>query len=110
VDFFNNIDTSTYILLGIAVVLALPGGLFVGYIMSLPRARLLSMLGGIIGDLVVAVGILYFVGVTNPSLDGLSFFLGSFFGCSVGVAIGALLANFLVGAGSRGPDVSSLEY
>jgi hypothetical protein len=107
---FNNIDVSTLILLGIAVVLALPGGLFVAYLMSLPRARLLSMLGGIIGDGVIALGILYFVVATNPSLDGLSFFLGSFFGCSVGVAIGALLANFVVAQGSRGPDVSSLEY
>jgi len=98
------------ILLIVAVVLALPGGLFVAYLLSLPRARFLALIGGIIGDVAVAAGIFAFIQATSPNLDSLSFFVGSFFACSMGVAIGALLADFVVGLGRRGPDVSSLEY
>jgi len=98
------------ILLIIAVVLALPGGLFVAYLLSLPRARVLALIGGVIGDVAVAMAIFAFIQFTNPSLDALSFFVGAFFACSMGVAIGALLADFIVGLGRRGPDVSSLEY
>lgn len=98
------------ILLIIAVVLALPGGLFVAYLLSLPRARFLALIGGVIGDVAVAAGIFAFIQATSPNLDPLSFFVGAFFACSMGVAIGALLADFVVGLGRRGPDVSSLEY
>ena len=104
-----DLDTSIYILLGIALVLALPGGLFIGYIMSLPRARLLSLLGGIVGDVVIAVAILAYLATAKPSIDGLSFLIGSFFACSMGVAIGALVINFLLGSGRR-RDITSLEY
>lgn len=102
----------TTVLLIIALILALPGGLFVAWLLSLPRARLLALLGGIVGDLVAAVAIYAFaIAPSNgPSLDALSFFVGAFFACSTGVAIGALVADFLVGLVRRGPDVSSLEY
>jgi hypothetical protein len=105
------VDLNT-ILLIIAMALALPGGLFVAYMLSLPRGRFLALVGGIIGDVVVAAGIFAFAILPSnaPSLDALSFFVGSFFACSTGVAIGALLADFLLGLRRRGPDVSSLEY
>jgi hypothetical protein len=80
------------------------------YIMSTTRARLLALLAGLIGALVVAAAIYFYVSATKPSIDGLSFFLGSFFACSIGVFAGALIANFLVGVASRGPDVTSYEY
>jgi hypothetical protein len=104
-----SVDLSTILLL-IALVLALPGGLFVAYLLSLPRTRFLALLGGIVGDLVAALAIFTFITATGIRLDALSFFIGSFFACSTGVAIGALLADFLAGLVRRGPDVSSLEY
>lgn len=98
------------ILLIIAVILALPGGLFVAWLLSVPRARFLALLGGIVGDVVVALAIYTFIQMANPSLDALSYWVGAFFACSTGVALGALLADWLVGLVRRGPDVSSLEY
>lgn len=95
------------ILLIIAAVLALPGGLFASFIMSLPRARALALLGGIIGDVVVAFGIYFFVNNNVASIDGLSYFLGSLFGCSLGVFMGALVVNFLMNLGDRGPVATS---
>ncbi len=103
------LDLNTFLLI-LALVLALPGGLFVAWLLSLPRARFLALLGGILGDLAVALVMYIFIQMTTPSLDPLSYFLGTFFACSTGVAIGALVADFLVGLGRRGPDVSSLEY
>jgi hypothetical protein len=103
------VDLNTILLL-LALVLALPGGLFIGYIMSVPRARWLALLGGIVGDVAIAAAIYAYITLVKPGLDPLSFFLGSFFGCTTGVAIGALLANFVVGLFSRGPDVTSMEY
>ncbi len=102
-------NTLNAILLIIALVLALPGGLFVAWLLSLPRARILALLGGILGDLAVAAGVFAF-SQAIPNIDPLSFFVGAFFACSTGVAIGALVADFLVGLVRRGPDVSSLEY
>lgn len=98
------------ILLIVAVILALPGGLFVAWLLSLPRARFLALVGGIIGDVVVALAIYSFIQAANPNLDALSYWVGAFFACSTGVALGALLTDFLVGLVRRGPDVSSLEY
>jgi hypothetical protein len=100
---------SNLILVIIAAVLSLPGGLFMAELMSQARARWAALIGGIIGAAVIAAGIYFFVSTTRPSLDGLSYFLGSFFSCSMGVFAGALLANFLVGLGSRGP-VTPAEY
>jgi hypothetical protein len=105
-----NVSTLDAILLVVALVLALPGGLFVAWLLSLPRARFLALVGGIVGDLVAAAAIFAFLAAAKPSIDALSYFVGAFFICSTGVAIGALLADFLVGLGRRGPDVSSLEY
>ena len=101
-------DSNT-ILLIIALVLSLPGGLFIGYRMSERRARIASIFGGLIGAVVIAAAIYLYVHNSNISLDGLSFFLGSFFGCSVGAFLGALLANVAVGAGGQTADTSS-EY
>ena len=95
------------ILVIIAAVLALSSGLFVNYIMSEVRARMLSLLGGIIGDVAVAAVIYLFVTISKMSVDGLSYFLGAFFGCSIGVFSGALVANFLVNLSSRGPAATS---
>ncbi len=100
---------SNLILVIIAAVLSLPGGLFMAGLMSPARARWAALLGGLIGAVVVGAGIYFFVTSAHPSLDGLSYFLGSLFACSMGVLAGALVANFLVGLGSRGP-VSPAEY
>ncbi len=98
------------VLLIIATVLALPGGLFMSFLMSEPRAKWLSLLGGILGALIVAAGIYFFVTQANISIDGLSYALGTFFAASMGVFAGALLINFLVGLASRGSDVSAQEF
>ncbi len=99
------------ILLIIGGVLALPVGLFAAYLLSLPRARVLAIAGGLIGDVLVAAGIFYYIRTAHIGIDALSYFLGVLLGCSVGVLLGALVANFVVGIGSRGgSDVSSAEY
>lgn len=98
------------VLLIIATVLSLPGGLFMSFLMSEPRAKWLSLLGGVIGAFVVAAGIYFFVTQAKVSVDGLSYALGTFFATSMGVFGGALLVNFLVGIASRGSDVASQEY
>lgn len=98
------------VLLIIATVLALPGGLFMSFLMSEPRAKWLSLIGGIIGAFVVAAGIYFYVTQANPSLDGLSYALGTFFAASMGVFAGALLVNFLVGLATRGSEVAAQEY
>ncbi len=104
-------DTTTIlVLLIIAAVFALPGGLFVASIMTGPRARLLAIPGGIVGDIVVAAAIYFYVQQAHPSIDGLSFTLGAFFACSMGVFGAALLVNFLVGLTRRGPDINSAEF
>lgn len=94
------------ILLIIGVVLSLPGGLFVAGLSSMARAKWAALLGGIIGAVVVSLGILYFVKVLPVSIDPLSYFFGIFFASSVGVFLGALLVNFLVGLVSRGRDAA----
>lgn len=98
------------ILLIIVAVLALPGGLFVAAIITQPRGRALSLLGGVVGDVAVAAGIYAFVQATKPSIDGLSYALGSFFACSMGVFAGALAVSFILGLGRRGPEIPSGEY
>lgn len=97
-------------LLIIAAVLSLPGGLFMAAIMTQARARLLALLGGVIGAVAVAAAIYGYVQVTKPSIDGLSYAVGAFFACSMGVFAGALLVNFLVGLARRRPDVTAAEY
>ncbi|MBF6592180.1 MAG: hypothetical protein IVW57_16845 [Ktedonobacterales bacterium] len=96
-------------LLILAAALALPGGLFIAYLVSEPRARWASLLGGIIGDGLTGLGIYYYVRAGGISIDALSYWFGAFFGCSVGVLIGALVVNFVVGSGSRSRDISSIE-
>jgi hypothetical protein len=89
------------ILLIIAVVLALPGGLFVAGLSSMARAKWAALFGGLVGGVVVALAILFYVTTANVSIDGLSYFYGVFFAASIGVFIGALVVNFLVGLVSR---------
>ena len=101
---------SNLVLLIIATVLSLPGGLFMSFLMSEPRAKWLSLLGGILGAVVVAAGIYFFITQANISVDALSYGLGCFFATSIGVFTGALLVNFLVGLSMRGSDVSTQEY
>jgi hypothetical protein len=95
------------ILLIVAAVLSLPGGLFVSFLMSEPRAKWLSLIGAVIGAGATGAAIYYYITAANPSLDSLSFGLGSFFGCSMGAFTGALVINFLVGLSSRPPETSS---
>jgi hypothetical protein len=97
-------------LLIIAAVLSLPGGLFMSFIMSAPRAKALSLLGGIIGAAVVGAGVYFFIIAGQVSVDMLSYGLGAFFACSMGVFAGALLVNFLVGLTSRGSDLTPQEF
>ena len=99
-------DTNTTLLL-IAAILALPGGLFLSFVMSEPRARWLALLGGIVGDAAIAGGIVFYLSASQVSVDALSYGLGAFFACSMGVFCGALVMNFLVGLASRGPRIPS---
>lgn len=102
--------TLNLILLIVAAVFALPGGLFASLVMSEPRARLASVVGGILGSAIVAVGIYYYINSAHVNVDALSYWIGSFFGCSVGVVVGALVANFLVGMARGGNDYTPQEY
>lgn len=97
------------ILLVIGIILALPGGLFVAFLMSMARARWAALLGGVIGAVVVGLAILFYVNQANVGIDGLSYFYGVFFACSVGVFLGAMIVNFLVGLASRTPNDSFAE-
>ncbi len=97
------------ILLIIGVVLSLPGGLFVAGLSSMARAKWAALLGGIIGAVVVALAILYFVNTARVGIEGLSYFYGVFFASSVGVFLGALIVNFLVGLVSRSSRDSFAE-
>jgi len=102
---------STNTILGIiALVLSLPGSLFIDYKVSARRARFLSLLLGLVGSLAVAGAIYLYIHNVSISIDGLSFFLGTFFACSVGSFTGALLANFAMSAGDRTSDIPSTEY
>jgi len=101
--------TTEVILLIIGIILALPGGLFVAFLMSQARARWAAILGGIIGAVIVGLAILYFVYTANVGIDGLSYFYGVFFACSIGVFLGALIVNFLVGLVSHTPADSLAE-
>ena len=98
------------ILLIVALVLSLPGSLFIGYRLSARRARFASLVMSLIFAVATAGCIYLYIQNTTVSIDGLSFFLGSFFGCSVGAFLGALLANFAFGTGGRSSDVTSAEY
>src|SRR5262249_13571714 len=105
----KSVDTNL-ILLIIAAVLSLPGGLFMAAIMAQPRGRLLALLGGGIGAAAVAAAIYAYVQTAKPSIDGLSYAIGAFFACSMGVFAGALAVNFLLGLVRRRPDFASPEY
>lgn len=100
---------SKLVMLIIVGVLSLPGGLFMAALMSEPRARFASIIGGIVGAVVVAAGVYYFVTKAHVDVDMLSYSLGSFFACSMGVFAGALIANWAIGLSSRGP-VTTGEY
>ena len=89
---------STTILI-IAAVLSLPGGLFVAWLISPPRGRFLGLLGGLLGAGITAFSLWYFVTQLNITLDAVSWFLGVFLACSVGVTVGALLMGFFFGGG-----------
>jgi hypothetical protein len=102
--------TDTLIWTTIAAVLSLPGGLFLAFAMSQPRARLLSLLGGIVGAVVVAAAVYDYITAGKVRVDAISYFLGTFFACSMGVLTGALVVNFLVGLAGRGPRMTSPEY
>ncbi|HEX9038540.1 MAG TPA: hypothetical protein VF808_16270 [Ktedonobacterales bacterium] len=89
---------STTILL-VAGILSLPAGLFVAFLISQPRVRFLGLLGGLVGAAVTALALLYFVTQTKTTIEAVSWFLGAFLACSMGVAVGALLVGFFFGSG-----------
>ncbi len=96
------------IVLIIAAVLALPGGLFVAALISQPSARKYAMLGGVVGLLLTIAGLEYFVIAANVTIDAVSWFFGAFLACSMGVAVGALVVDFLTDTG-RDTDVPISE-
>lgn len=100
----------TVLFIIVAAVLALPMGLFIASLISLARARWLAIPAGIVGDVVTAIAVYLYVTNTKFIVDGLDYFLGAFFACSMGVLAGALLANFLVSLGGRRPEVGSAEF
>lgn len=102
-------DLKVFLLI-VAAVLALPAGLFITYLLADPRARWAAFLGALIGDGLTGLGLYYFVLAGKVGIDGLSYWFGMLFGCSIGVVIGALLADFLV-AQVRGTsaDLGSME-
>ncbi len=100
----------TVLFIIIAAILALPMGLFIAALVSLARARWLAIPAGIAGDVVVAIAVYFYVTNTKFVVDGLDYFLGALFACSMGVLAGALLANFLVSLGSRRPELGSPEF
>ncbi len=96
------------ILLIIAALLSLPGGLFVARLISPPRTRWLGLVGGLLGAALTAVGLQYFVLASRVSIEAVSWFIGAFLACSMGVATGALLMNFFTSAG-RNTDLTASE-
>lgn len=103
------VDLKAFLLI-VAAALALPAGLFITYLLSDPRARWAAFIGALIGDGLTGLGLYYFVLAGKVGIDGLSYWFGLFFGCSIGVMVGALIANFLV-AQVRGnsSDLTSME-
>ena len=87
------------VLIIIAYVFAVISGLVLAWLLALPRARLLSLLGAVVFAAIAGVGIYAFP--TTISVDPLSYALGAYGGMAAGAAIGALLANFLVSLGRR---------
>lgn len=97
------------ILLIAAAVLSLPGGLFAASLMSQPRTRWLSLIGGVIGAALMAIALDYFIHTTRVTIDAVSWFLGAWLACSMAVAVAALLVGFFTGA-NRGVESSVPEY
>jgi phosphate/sulfate permease len=93
----------------IAAILSLPAGLLVAFQVSLPRSRFLAMIGGVIGAAVIAFAIYWAVDATGIAIDALTYFLGGFFACSIGVIIGAVLTNFALDVLTGASDSSSQE-
>jgi hypothetical protein len=83
----------------IAAILSLPAGLFVAFLVSQPRVRFLGLLGGLVGGALAAFAMWYYVTVTNTTIDAVSWSLGVFLACSMGVGVGALLVGFFFGGG-----------
>lgn len=96
------------IILIIAALISLPGGLFSASLMSQPRTRWLGLIGGVIGAALTAVALEYFIHAAGITIDAVSWFFGAFLACSMGVAVGALLVNFFASAGRS--DANSLEF
>jgi hypothetical protein len=87
--------TLDIILLVIAALLALPIGLFVAMLISQPDTRRYGLLGGVIALVLTAIGVEYFVQAANVTIDAFSFFVGALLACVMGVAVGALVVDFL---------------
>ena len=88
------------VLIIIAYVFAVITGLVLAFLLALPRARFLSLLGAIVFAAIAGVAI--YASATSISVEPLSYALGAYGGMSAGASIGALLANFLVSLARRG--------
>lgn len=89
------------ILLIIAAVLSLPGGLFVASLISQPRTRWLALVGAVILVALTAAALEYFTFAAHVTIDAVSWFYAAFLACSLGAGIGALLVDFITGRGRR---------
>lgn len=88
--------TLNIILLVVAALIALPIGLFVAALISQPDTRRYGLLGGVIALVLTVIVLEYFVHASNVMIDAVSWFLGTLMACVMGVAVGALVVDFLV--------------
>ena len=101
-DALGNIEPIQFIWVGLAVLAALPGVLFMTWT-SVPRLRALSMVAATVGTL-LGYAVVFFVwaAVLNGTrLEGAVAFAVAFFIASVTGFCGPLLVNFLAGGGNR---------
>jgi phosphate/sulfate permease len=89
----------------IACVFAIPVGLVLAALLAPRRSRIFSLLGAIIGAVVTAAGVWYYV--RTQSVEGLSYALGAFLACAIGAVTGGLLVDFLFSLGDRRPTTMS---
>lgn len=89
------------IILIVAAVLSLPGGLFVASLISHPRNRWLALIGALILVALTAAAMDYYTHAAKVTIDAVSWFYAAFLICSLGAGIGALLVDFFTGRGRR---------
>ena len=110
-DFIVRAPTIDVIWAALATLLALPGVLFVTWT-TVPRQRLLSMVGGLIGDLFGLFVTIFVWGKALDSvhLEGAVVLSATFFIASVTGLAGAILVNVLLSGSEPRPRSSQVEY